>query len=978
MNFNNFIFAIETLSLTSFSDIYAVKESYYPLSLYDPKAVYLTPDNFPVTPNKDGDDSEALQAAIDKVESQSRFGIVFIPEGEYEISKTIYIWKGIRLIGIGKKRPVFVLKENTPGFQKETKYIFHFVSEKPKNNNLIRDANPGTFYSAISNVDIVIKDGNPSAVAIRSHFAQHCYISHVDFFIGNGKAGIEEIGNEIEDCSFYEGDYGIIATKTSPSWPFLMVDCHFIGQKKSAIKTEEAGFTIVRSSFKDLLYAVEVNPDRFEKLFMIDSYFDNIKNAALIISDEFNACAQYNLKNIICNRVPILATFRKSGKKITVSYDKFIVKDFCHGLQIADLGYHSEIKTTYDIKPIKYLEDVLNKVKSDIPKLPQHEKWINIISLGAKGDGITDDTRIIQDAVNKYDVIYFPTGRYIVKETINLKPKSVLIGLNPITTQIVLSDKVPQFCGIGSPKPVIVAPKKGNNIITGIGIDVGAYNERAVGIKWMADSNSMINDVRFLGGHGTYNSDGSPVPVYNEYRNGDPYKDRDWDSQYWSLWITDGGGTFKNIWTPNTFAQAGIYISNTTTSGRIYAMSVEHHVRNEVIIRNVSNWKIFALQTEEESAESHYALPVRIDNSKNILFANLYLYRVIRMISPYPYGVVINSSSNIEFCGIHVYSPTKFSFDNTVYYQDYNYQVREREIAKLIISGKPPIVTRDGNISQVVAYGKKVEKVIGGFEFIDGATVDDSGNVYFVDSRWKNIYCWSPYLNKLILIKELLFTPSALIFDNSRNLIVTSSDGKVYSLNLSDSLENNLIELKPVDSHSHNAKIAIWPAHRWRDEHDFLNIAKKDSQVTHSSYTMYVRDFSNPFKTHYVSPDESIFIPKCNDLRRVYSLRKAIPGKSFFMCDEFAQKTYRFFVNQDGTLSNPELFAENGELDVAVDENENVYIPAGNLFVYDSQGKLIEEINIPERPANVVFGGKDMKTLFITARTTLYKIEIKE
>src|ERR1017187_4417118 len=64
-----------------------------------------------------------------------------------------------------------------------------------------------------------------------------------------------------------------------------------------------------------------------------------------------------------------------------------------------------------------------------------------------------------------------------------------------------------------------------------------------------------------------------------------------------------GGGTFKDIWTPNTFAQAGVYISDTATEGRIYALSSEHHVRNEVKLRNVSNWQIYALQMEEERGE---------------------------------------------------------------------------------------------------------------------------------------------------------------------------------------------------------------------------------------------------------------------------------------------------------------------------------------------------------------------------------------
>ena len=969
-------------------DLYAFKadgetsssngESFYTTKLQDKKAIYLTPEFFKVTPNNEGDDSDALQEAINKAEEQAVFGIVMIPEGEYQISKTINVWKGIRLIGYGKKRPVFVLEENTPGFQEGSqKYLIHFVSNKPRSNRPIRDANPGTFYSAISNINFKIKDGNPAAIAIRSHFAQHCYVAHVDFYIGKGKAGVEEVGNEIDDCRFFGGEYGIITTKPSPSWPFLLIDSYFEGQTKAAISTEEGGLTLVRDNFKNVPGAIVVNPNRVEELFLTDSRFENINGPAIVISDEYNERPQFNLKNVVCINVPILASFRESKKEIKISDKKYLVKDFSHGLQITDLGYTPEIKTIYDIEPLDKIPGV---VESDIPKLSPCESWVNLSTLGAKGDGTTDDTEVLKKAIDKYQAIYLPTGRYLVTKTVELKPNTVLVGLSPITTQIVLADSTLEFCGDGSPIALLEAPKGGQNIITGIGLDAGAFNERAVAAKWMAGPNSLMNDVRFLGGHGTYNADGSGVPVYNRFRTGSPDRKRKWDSQYWSLWITNGGGgTFKDIWTPNTFAQAGIYVSNTTTPGRLYAMSIEHHVRNEVIIRNVSNWKIYDMQMEEESAESPNALPLRIENSSNITFANLYLYRVIRMTSPYPNGVIINSSKNIEFNGIHTYSPSKFTYDNTVYDQTYNYQVRDREIARLYISGNPPIENKEINNPLIIPTGEKVEKVAEGFEFIDGATVDKKGNVYFTDSRWRQIYKWSPESQELSLVRELLVTPAALAFDQSGDLLVTANNGKVVSFN-PDSAEDNLEVLKPVSPESVHAKIALIPGHRWRDEHDFLTIttySKENPPVTHSSYTSYLAYFGvnlDPLTEEFVSPDSSTFIPQCEDLRRTYSLREAIPGYPFFMADEFGQKTYKFSVNPDGSLSNPELFAERGELGVAVDSKGNVYIPAGNIFVYDKSGKQIDEIKVPERPACVVFGGKDRSTLYITARSSLYKI----
>ncbi len=971
-------------NLTSKQDQRNLKQgsSFYTLPLLDKKAVYLTKENFKVTPNEDGDDSDALQEAINKAQAQSRFGIVFIPEGEYQISRTIYVWSGIRLIGYGAKRPVFVLEENTPGYQEgDEKYLIHFVSNKPREGQQIRDANPGTFYSALSNINFKIENGNPAAIAIRSHYAQHCYIAHVDFYIGKGKAGVEKVGNEMDDCRFFGGEYGIITTKPSPSWPFLLIDSYFEGQTKAAISTEEGGLTLVRNHFKNVPSAIVVNPDRAEELFITDSRFENINGPAIVISDEYNSRPQFNLKNLVCINVPVVASFRESKKQIAVPHKIYSIKDFCHGNQIADLGSAPEIKTSYDIIP---LQKIPGPAASDIPGLPECSIWVNLAELGAKGDGVTDDTEILKKAIEEHEAIYLPTGRYLVKETITLKPNTALIGLNPISTQIVLADKTPEFCGIGSPKPLLEAPKGGNNIVTGIGLDAGAFNERVVAAKWMAGSNSYMNDVKFIGGHGTFNADGSMVSPYNTEtkRSGNPFQTHVWDSQYWSLWITDGGGgTFKDIWTANTFAQAGIYVSNTTTPGRLYATSIEHHSRNEVIIRNVSNWKIYDMQMEEESAESRDALPLRIENSSNITFANLYLYRVIRTATPHPNAVVINSSRNIEFDGMHVYSPSKFSFDNTVFDQTYNYQVREREIARLFISGNSP-KENESKINTGAASGNtKLEKVACGFEFIDGAAVDSKGNVYFSDSRLRYIYRWSHEDKKLTLLRELPVTPAGLAFDQLDNLIVITNSGQVVVFN-PDSPEEDFEVLKPVIPESHNGKIAILPGHRWRDEHDFLTIttySKENPPVSHSSYTSYLRFMgttADPLKEHFILPDGITFIPQCEDLRRAYSLRKAIPGQPFFMADEFGQKTYKFSVNADGSLSNPQLFVEKGELDVAFDAKGNVYIPAGNVFVYDSLGKLIDEINLPERPTNIVLGGTDKNTLFITARSSLYKIDI--
>lgn len=91
--------------------------SFYQTKLQDTSAIYFTPENYNIKTDGKTDVSAALQEAIRSVKVKYNFGIVFIPEGNYLISQTIYIPQAIRLIGYGKNRPLIILQKNAPGFQ---------------------------------------------------------------------------------------------------------------------------------------------------------------------------------------------------------------------------------------------------------------------------------------------------------------------------------------------------------------------------------------------------------------------------------------------------------------------------------------------------------------------------------------------------------------------------------------------------------------------------------------------------------------------------------------------------------------------------------------------------------------------------------------------------------------------------------------------------------------------------------------------
>ena len=994
--------------------------STYPQRLDGPEAVYLTPQEFQGHGDGLRDDSEAVQAAIDKLQSSRGEGIVFVPQGRYRISRTIYLWPGVRLIGYGTQRPVFVLGENTPGYQDGIAYMFFFAGARPRAGaspyhppptprgtvppiRNVPDANPGTFYSAISNVDFEIGPGNAGAVAIRFHSAQHSFLSHIDFSIGSGLAGVHEVANEAEDLHFHGGQYGILARKPSPAWQFTLIDSTFDGQREAAIRENEAGLTLVHDEFRNLPTAVSIDPHYSDQLWIKDTRFENITGPAVIISNDASRMTEINFESVICKHVPIFAKLRESGREFRQTTDTYQVSVFSHGLSLASPGAVAAFQTRFEALPIAALPPTEAPA---IAVLSDPAVWVNIHTLGVKGDGVTDDTVALQNAINQHPVLYFPSGRYLLHDTLTLRPDSVLIGLHPSTTQFDLSDGTPGFEGPDAPKPLLLAPSGGANIVTGLGIFTGGFNPRAVGLLWHAGKNSLVDDVRFLGGHGTNAPDGTRINPYNSTHSADPDPHRPWDSQYPSLWIDGGGGTFANIWTPDTFAQAGFVVSNTTIPGFVYEVSSEHHVRAEFKFRNVSNWQLYALQTEEESGESQNASSLEIDGSNNLTIANYHGYRVTHMEKPFSYAVRIAGSNDIHFRNVHVDAnssiavcdasgdcrqavrPNKVPFENAIVDQTLNAEVRDREFAWLDISDNQPIAA-DHSVSNLVEKGAQVERLATGFFNIAGAAIDAAGQLYFVDAQFQRIYRWSPESRNAVVVSDAPLNPVNLVFDQAGDLIVLSSAGKnltAYALR-GDSI--TLLPLEPAVDRP--GLIPALPVDYWFNG-DFAETLSAAQPYTYTSLQqMFEKGLATRTTFQFVSPDNTLFIPtnapivqgesyfgtKWAPVLEAYGLVKGTPGKPFYATNESEQRTYRGLLKPDGSLSQITAFVEQGGESLAQDADGNVYLAAGQIYAYSPQGKLLGTVDVPERPHDILFGGKDRRTLYLLSDHSIYAVRMR-
>jgi sugar lactone lactonase YvrE len=279
-----------------------------------------------------------------------------------------------------------------------------------------------------------------------------------------------------------------------------------------------------------------------------------------------------------------------------------------------------------------------------------------------------------------------------------------------------------------------------------------------------------------------------------------------------------------------------------------------------------------------------------------------------------------------------------------------------------------------------------------GFFSISGAAVDASGKLYFVDHHEQRIYGWSS-AEGLTIERNNPLDPVNLAFDKSGDLLVVSSagpDGTVYSFRPGSSPDQIAI-LALQAAAPHPGAAAILPANYWNNG-EFKNQLDFTTMTYTTLAEMFARDVSTPKANVYVSPDGSVFLPagrvfqqgppdstgwRFSDNLDTHGFISGLPGQRVYVSSSSEDRTYGARVAADGTLTDLQPFAERGGESIAVDAQGNIYIANGQIFIYNPAGKLIGQIDVPERPIDIVFGGADHRTLFILAHHALFAVTVK-
>jgi gluconolactonase len=268
--------------------------------------------------------------------------------------------------------------------------------------------------------------------------------------------------------------------------------------------------------------------------------------------------------------------------------------------------------------------------------------------------------------------------------------------------------------------------------------------------------------------------------------------------------------------------------------------------------------------------------------------------------------------------------------------------------------------------SKIIAPGETLQKLWDKGVFTEGPACDAQGNVFFTDQPNNRILKWT-----LEGTLALYMTPSGrangLSFDHEGNLWACADE------------KNELWRIAPggkvtVVAKDYKGKLLNGPNDLW---------FRPDGGLYFTD-PFYKRDYwkRGPKEqdcegVYFIAHSRKNLTRVVDDLKQPNGIIGTPDGKTLYIADIGASKTYGYSIQKDGSLKEKKLFCDMGSDGMTIDSEGNIYLTGKGVFVFDKSGNKIEEIAVPEPwAANVCFGGKDRQILFITASKGLYSLRM--
>jgi gluconolactonase len=294
-------------------------------------------------------------------------------------------------------------------------------------------------------------------------------------------------------------------------------------------------------------------------------------------------------------------------------------------------------------------------------------------------------------------------------------------------------------------------------------------------------------------------------------------------------------------------------------------------------------------------------------------------------------------------------------------------------------------------LSSIISPGTKVEKLADGFSFTEGPVWHPNGFLLFSDPNTNTIYRYNP-VNHYVTV---------YISHSGYTGIDIGEYGQPGSNGLAIDKEGRLLVAqhgnRRIIRHEKKGPVTVLAdkieGKRFNSPNDVL--LKSDGSVYFTDPPYGLPDFYNDRRKEL--DYQGVFMIK-NDKISVVSKDLGGPnGLAFSPNEQYFYATnwdirdihntktiWRYEVQPDGTLKNGKIFfdfnlTEDDEaLDgLKIDKQGNLFVSApGGLWIISSEAKLLGKIVTPERPANMAWGDADGKSLYLTARSSLYKIRV--
>ena len=267
----------------------------------------------------------------------------------------------------------------------------------------------------------------------------------------------------------------------------------------------------------------------------------------------------------------------------------------------------------------------------------------------------------------------------------------------------------------------------------------------------------------------------------------------------------------------------------------------------------------------------------------------------------------------------------------------------------------------------IIANGAKVEKLADGFSFTEGPAVDKKGNVCFTDQPNDRILVWS--VDGKLSEFGSFGRANGMYFDRDGRLLTCSDmDNEIWSIDMDG---NYTVLVADFDGKKLNGPNDLW-VHPKNGGVYFTDPLYKRNYWTRDPAMQQEGEY-----VYYLKPDRKTLVKVATDLKKPNGIVGTRDGKRLYIADIGDSKTYVYDIQPDGSLANKKLIAPMGSDGMTIDSKGNIYLTGRGVTVFDSKGEQIEHIPIEAGwTANVCFGGKDMKTLFITASQCFYSLRM--